>query len=44
VLAAGQSAEVSIPCAAGEPSARIVLSNAGNHLHIVKSTAAVLAP
>jgi hypothetical protein len=44
VLAAGQSAEVSIPRAAGEPSARIVLSNAGNHLHIAESTAAVLAP
>ena len=43
VLAAGQSAEVSIPCAAGEPSARIVLSNAGNHLHIAKSTTAALA-
>src|SRR5712671_1255417 len=43
VLAAGQSASVSIPRAAGEASARIVLSNAGNHLHIAESTAAVLA-
>jgi hypothetical protein len=43
VLAAGQSAEVSIPCGAGEASARIVLSNAGNHLHIAESTAAALA-
>jgi hypothetical protein len=42
VLAAGQSATVSIPRAAGEASARIVLSNAGNHLHIAKSAAAVL--
>jgi hypothetical protein len=44
VLAAGQSAEVSIPRAAGEPSARFVLSNAANHLHIAEPTAAVLAP
>ena len=42
VLAAGQSATVSIPRAAGEASARIVLSDAGNHLHIAKSAAAVL--
>ena len=44
VLAAGQSAEVSIPRAAGEAPARIVLSNAGNHLHIAEPTAAILAP
>ena len=43
VLAAGQSAEVSIPRAAGEAPERIVLSNAGNHLHIAKSAAAALA-
>ena len=30
-------------CGAGEASARIVLSNAGNHLHIAKSAAAALA-
>jgi len=43
VLAAGQSATVSIPRGAGEASARIVLSNAGNHLHIAESAAAALA-
>ena len=36
VLAAGQSAAVSIPRAAGEAPARIVLNNAGDHLHIAK--------
>src|SRR6266478_3937588 len=36
VLAAGQSAEVAIPHAAGDAWAQIVLSNAGNHLHIVE--------
>ena len=36
VLATGQSAEVSLPPAAGEAWAQIVLSNAGNHLHIAK--------
>ncbi len=39
VLAAGQSAELSIPRAAGEASAQIVLSNAGDHLHIAKRRA-----
>jgi hypothetical protein len=34
VLPPGQSAAVSIPRAAGEAPARIVLSNAGSHLHI----------
>jgi ferric iron reductase protein FhuF len=34
VLAAGQSAVVSIPRATGEAPARVVLSNAGSHLHI----------
>ncbi len=43
VLAAGQSAEVSIPRAAGEAPVRMKLSNAGDHLHIVESTAAALA-
>lgn len=43
VLAAGQSAAVSIPRGAGEASARIMLSNAGNHLHIAKPNAAVSA-
>jgi hypothetical protein len=43
VLAAGQSAAVSIPRGAGEASARIVLSNAGDHLHIAKPNAAVSA-
>jgi len=36
VLAAGQSAAVSIPRAAGEAPARIVLNNADDHLHIAK--------
>jgi hypothetical protein len=36
VLATGQSAEVSIPPAAGEAWAQIVLSNAGDHLHIAE--------
>jgi len=41
VLAAGQTAAVSIPRAAGEAPARIVLSNAGNHLHITRPNADV---
>src|SRR5215813_924619 len=36
VLAVGQSAAVSIPRAAGETPARVVLSNAGGHLHIAE--------
>jgi hypothetical protein len=36
VLAAGQSAAVSIPRAAGEAPEQIVLSNAGGHLHIAE--------
>ena len=36
VLVAGQSASVSIPRRADEAPARIVLSNAGDHLHIAK--------
>jgi hypothetical protein len=41
VLAAGQSAAVSIPRAAGEAPARVVLSNARDHLHIAEPNAAV---
>jgi hypothetical protein len=41
VLAAGQSAAVSIPRAAGEAPVRIVLSNAGDHLDIAEPPAAV---
>ena len=41
VLAAGQSAAVSIPRAAGEVPARVVLSNAGDHLHIAEPNTAV---
>ena len=41
VLAAGQTVAVSIPRAAGEAPARIVLSNAGNHLHITRPNADV---
>ena len=43
VLAAGQSAAVSIPRAAGEAPAQMVLSNAGGHLHIAKPAASVSA-
>jgi hypothetical protein len=39
VLAAGQSAAISIPRAAGEAPARIVLSNAGGQLHIAEPPA-----
>jgi hypothetical protein len=42
-LVAGQSAVVSIPRAAGEAPARIVLSNACDHLHIAEPTAFVAA-
>ena len=41
VLAAGQTAVVSIPRAAGEAPARIVLSNAGDHLHIAEPKTAI---
>jgi hypothetical protein len=40
-VAAGQSAAVSIPRAAGEAPVRIVLSNAGDHLDIAEPPAAV---
>src|SRR5882757_878339 len=43
VLATGQSATVSVPRGAGEAPARIVLSNAGDHLHIAKPNDAVSA-
>jgi ABC-type glycerol-3-phosphate transport system substrate-binding protein len=43
VLAAGQSAAVSIPRPAGEAPARIVFSNAGDDLHIVEPPASVAA-
>jgi len=43
VLAAGQSAAVSIPRAAGEAPARIVFSNAGSHLHIAEPASSVAA-
>ena len=43
VLAAGQSAALSIPRAAGEAPARIVLSNASDHLHIAEPAASVSA-
>lgn len=43
VLATGQSAAVSIPRAAGEVPARIVLSNTGSHLHIAEPSASVSA-
>jgi hypothetical protein len=41
VLAAGQSATVSIPHAAGEAPARVVFSNADGHLHIAGPPASV---
>jgi hypothetical protein len=40
---AGQSAAISIPRGAGEAPARIVLSNAGGHLHIAEPPASVSA-
>jgi hypothetical protein len=41
VLAAGQSAAVSVPRATGEAPAKMVLTNAGGHLHIAEPTASV---
>jgi hypothetical protein len=41
VLATGQSAAVSIPRAAGEAPARMVLSNAGDHLHIAEPSTSI---
>jgi hypothetical protein len=43
VLAAGQSAAVSIPRGAGEAPARMLLSNAGDHLHIAEAVTAASA-
>ena len=43
VLAAGQSAAISIPRGAGEAPTRIVLSNAGGHLHVAEPPASVSA-
>jgi hypothetical protein len=43
ILPAGQSTAVSIPRAAGEAPARIVLSNAGGHLDIAEVPATVSA-
>jgi hypothetical protein len=43
VLAAGQSAAISVSRAAGEAPARIVLSNAGGQLHIAEPPASVSA-
>jgi hypothetical protein len=40
-LATGQSAAVSIPRAAGEAPEQIVLSNAGDHLHIAEPKTAI---
>lgn len=43
VLAAGQSTVFSIPRAAGEAPERVVLTNAGGHLHIAEPAAVVSA-
>ncbi len=43
VLAARQSAAVSIPRGVGEEPARIVFSNVGNHRHIAEPNAALSA-
>ena len=43
ILAAGQSAAISIPRAAGEAPERVVLTNAGGHLQIAEPPAAVSA-
>ena len=43
VLAAGQSAALSVPRAADAAPARIVFSNAGGHLHIAEPPASVAA-
>jgi hypothetical protein len=43
VLAAGQSAAISIPRAAGEAPERVVLTNAGGHLQIAEPPAAISA-
>jgi hypothetical protein len=43
ILAAGQSAAISIPRGAGEAPVRILLSNAGDRLHIADPIAAASA-
>ena len=43
VLPPGQSVAVSVPRTAGEAPARIVLSNAGGHLHVAEPPASVSA-
>ena len=43
VLAAGQSAAVSVPRGTGQAPVRILLSNAGDHLHIAKPNDAISA-
>jgi hypothetical protein len=43
VLAAGQSAAISIPRAAGEAPERVVVTNAGGHLQIAEPPAAISA-
>ena len=43
VLAAGQSAALSIPRAAGEAPERVVLTNTGGHLDVAEPLAAVSA-
>jgi hypothetical protein len=43
ILAAGQTTAVSIPGAAGEAPALMVLSNAGGHLDIAEAPATVSA-
>jgi hypothetical protein len=43
VLSVGQSAAFSVPRGAGAAPARIVLSNAGDHLHIAEPNTAVSA-
>jgi hypothetical protein len=43
VLTAGQSAAASVPRAAGDAPVEIVLSNAGDHLHIAEPHASVSA-
>jgi hypothetical protein len=43
VLAAGQSAAISVPRAADEAPERVVLTNAGGHLQIAAPPAAISA-
>jgi hypothetical protein len=43
VMSAGQSAAFSIPRKADDPAERMVLSNAGDHLHVAEPNATVSA-